>query len=344
MLLRVRRSRSTIEGMQRLAPLLDDQHGIISRQQVLEVGLTENDLRRLIRQRHLVVVHPGVYANHTGLLTWHQRAWAAVLHAWPAALSHQSAMRAADGPGRRRHDDDGPIHVAIDRRRALSQPDGTRVHHLADLSRKVQWNRTPPRLRVEEAALDLAAEARSELDAIAVLSGVVSSKLTTAGRLLEALAQRSRIARRAFLTNVLHDVEAGTCSVLEHGYLTRVERAHGLPRGLRQAPAVSSGPIRRDVLYAEFGQVVELDGQVFHTGTRNRDRDLDRDLDAAVDRLSGIRLGWGQVFDRPCRTAQRVAVLLRRRGWEGEILTCDHCSADGRGLQARGDSDPRLSA
>ena len=45
------------------------------------------------------MVHPGVYVNHTGELTWLQRAWAAVLFAWPAALSHDSALRAADGPG-----------------------------------------------------------------------------------------------------------------------------------------------------------------------------------------------------------------------------------------------------
>lgn len=40
--------------------------------------------------------------------------------------------------------------------------------------------------------------------------------------------------RRAWLRDVLEDVALGTCSLLEHGYLTRVERPHGLPRCLRQ--------------------------------------------------------------------------------------------------------------
>ena len=68
--------------------------------------------------------HPAVYVNHTGPLTWRQRAWAAVIYAWPAALAGDSALRLVDGPGRRDRDDDGPIHVAIDRKRSVVPRDG----------------------------------------------------------------------------------------------------------------------------------------------------------------------------------------------------------------------------
>lgn len=331
--------------MHQIERLLGDQHGVISRQQALEVGLRENDLRRLIRQRRLVVVHPGVYVNHTGHLTWHQRAWAAVLHAWPAALSHESALRAADGPGRRDHDDNGPIHVALGDRRSLVQPDNVVLHRTVELSTRVQWNRHPPRLRIEEAALDVAAESVDEFSAVAVLAGTVSARLTTAVRLREVLHRRRRIPRRAFIDAVLRDVEEGTCSVLEHGYLTRVERPHGLPVATRQATDPRRGPLYRDVLYDDLGQVVELDGRVFHSGARNRDRDLDRDLDAAADGLDGIRLGWGQVFARPCHTAQRVGAILRRRGWEGSLQQCESCSeGQARDLLSPRDSRSRISA
>src|ERR1700712_431846 len=73
--------------------LLRDQAGVISRAQALASGLSENDVRRLLRRRSWVCVHPGVYVNHTGELTWLQRAWAAVLFAWPAALCDESALR-----------------------------------------------------------------------------------------------------------------------------------------------------------------------------------------------------------------------------------------------------------
>jgi hypothetical protein len=68
---------------------------------------------------------------------------------------------------------------------------------------------------------------------------------------------------------------------------------------------------------------VTVDGRLFHDTARARDVDLDRDLDAAaLASAFTVRLGWGQVFDRPCRTTQRLVLLLRRRGWEGTAVPC----------------------
>ena len=120
---------------------------------------------------------------------------------------------------------------------------------------------------------------------------------------------------------MLADVAEGACSVLEHAYLVKVERAHGLPRGCRQARATASvGVVYRDVTYAEVD--LELDGHLYHDSVEQRDRDLDRDLDAAVRSRTTIRSGYGQVFERPCRTAARIAVVLRSRGWTGTPVPC----------------------
>lgn len=146
----------------------------------------------------------------------------------------------------------------------------------------------------------MAAESRDDFSAIAVLAQAVQSRRTTAERIEEAMAGRSRISRRPFLREVLRDVAEGTCSVLEHGYLDRVERPHGLPRASRQLRASSRGPIYRDVEYRRFRLVVELDGRLFHSSAAARSRDLDRDLDTAVDGRECVRLGWGQVFDHAC--------------------------------------------
>jgi hypothetical protein len=133
---------------------------------------------------------------------------------------------------------------------------------------------------------------------------------------------------------VLTDVAEGTCSVLEHGYLTRVERAHGLPRPSRQPTAASDrGPICRDVDYRRFGLYVELDGRLFHDNAAQRDRDPDRDLDAAVDGLHTVRLGWGQVFGRPCRTAgltaSSVSSQLRRTWYVADATEWPDWTPDG---------------
>lgn len=132
----------------------------------------------------------------------------------------------------------------------------TRMEHL---EARTLWNTGPPRLRYEEATIDVALKAATEFDAIAVLASAVQGRRTTAERLLGVVAARERVARRAFLVSVLTDIAEGTCSVLERVYLQRVERAHGLPRAARQVPGVASSKrVYRDAEYE--GLIIELDG------------------------------------------------------------------------------------
>jgi hypothetical protein len=308
-----------------LTEVLSHQCGVIARFQALECGLTDADIRRLLRRREWARVHPGVYVDHTGPLTWLQRAWAGVLVAWPAALCHASAVRAVRDARSPDPDPTVPIHVAIDRQRGLRAPAGVVAHRLADFDVKVLAHTHPPRVRLEQAALDVAAEAPDDRVAVAGLADLVQARHTTADRLLAALTTRSRIARRPLLTAVLGDVADGTGSLLERDFLVLVERAHGLPRAQRQVRASSRGPVFRDVDYEDFGLVVELDGRLFHDNARVRDLDLDRDLDAALEGLLTVRLGWGQAHLRPCATAARLGRLLQQRGWDGAIRPCASC-------------------
>lgn len=310
-----------------IARILSLQHGVISRAQAIAAGLAEHDVRRQVRRRAWVLLLPGVYLNHTGEPTWLQRAWAATLHAGDSALCHDSALRAAEGPGRS-HRDESVIHVAIDRnRRILSSADWLVVHRIADFERKVRRNTSPPTVRIEHALVDVAAEAASDFAAVGVLTDAVSARLTTADRILTALESRSRIPRRAFLVGVLSDIRDGTHSVLEHGYLHRVERAHRLPTGTRQlAELTSIGKVYRDVAYEQFGVYVELDGRAGHGTAQAHDQDLARDVAAVADEKVTLRLGWRQVYGDQCSTATRVAVVLTRRGWMGEPERCPACS------------------
>jgi hypothetical protein len=303
--------------------LLLAQNGVISRAQALRSGLSPRDVRRLVRRRELAPLLPGVYVSHTGEPSWVQRAWGAVLAcASPrglsgvdlgAALAGPSAMRAADGPGRI-GSSEGPIHVAIPRSRRVVVPRGVRVTRTFLLHDRVQWNLGPPRLRYDEAALDVALGETGDFAAIGAIARAVQSRHTTAVRMQQALATRSRAPRRQLLEAVLGDVATGTCSVLEHAYLDRVERPHSLPRADRQRRAgTATGIVYRDAVLGE--RVIELDGRLWHDTAEQRDKDFERDLDAAIDGLDTVRLTWGQVVGRPCSTAAKLSMLLERDGW-----------------------------
>lgn len=319
--------------MDQIERLLALQDGVIARRQALAAGLTPVTLRRLLRRGDLVVVHPGVYVQHNGPLTWRQRAWAAVLFHHPAALRGWSAVRAHEGPGQRRFDEAAPIDVVVAHGRTVADIEGIRVLRSRRFDDVVQANLLPPRLRYEDAVLDLADHARDELQAIAVLADACGSRRTTAERLMRQLGSQARSRRRRWLESVLTDISEGTCSVLEHRYLTHVERAHGLPRGCRQVVGMSASGRRlyRDVTYSGRNPVwiqhVELDGRLGHDSAQDRDSDFERDLNAAVDLEQTVRLGFGQVFVRPCVTAAKLGLLLQRRGWPGAPHRCSDCAA-----------------
>jgi hypothetical protein len=244
---------------------LGDQNGVIARRQVIEGGWSSGAIDRMLRRREWVRELPGVYLNHTGEPTWLQRAWAGVLYYSPAALAGPSALRVTAGPGWRQHDDAGPIWVAVAAARNVADRPGYRIRWLTGFEHQVLEHTHPPRMRFDEACLDVVVATKSPLDRIQLLAQACQSRRTTPERLLAAMAGRSRVPGRRWLERVLNDIATGTGSVLEHGYLTKVERPHGLPPAFRQRPARSSaGRVYRDVAYETFGQIVELDGRLFH--------------------------------------------------------------------------------
>jgi hypothetical protein len=270
-------------------------------------------------------VHPvheshDVGVNHTGPLSWQQRAFAAVLAHWPAALAGESAL--PDPPK------SGPIHVAIDLRRTVTPVAGIQAHRTAHFENRADWMKTPPRIRLEEAVIDVAASRRSDpLATFQVLADACQTRRTRPKRIAAALRARGSVAGKQLMLGLLADLDTGACSVLEREYLHRVERAHGLPEARRQSKAESNGRTAyRDADYEEFGLLVELDGRPFHDTASARDADADRDLDARVEEeRTTVRITYGLVFGDACRTAERIGALLQRGGWEGTPEPCPDC-------------------
>ena len=328
----------------RIRKLLARQHGVIARRQLLEADGGDVDIERLVRRRVWARVHAGVYVAHTGPLSRCEAEWAAVLRCWPAALAGTSALRAHGL--RSVGGDDHLVEVAVDESRRLDPLPGVRLTRVTGFGELAQLHLSPPRLRLEHAALTVASRATTEDAAVAVLADVCQARRTTALRLQATLARMPRLARRRTLGAVLDDAASGAFSALERRYLVEVERAHGLPRAERQRVVREDRrTAQRDVDYRGLRTVVELDGRLGHEWAADRWRDLDRDLAAAVAGDLTLRVGWRQVLE-PCRLAASVAAVLRARGWKGSLRLCGpSCPhADSGGSPAPGAGDPPLSA
>lgn len=178
-------------------------------------------------------------------------------------------------------------------------------------------------------ALDegLACCAKSDVEAIAVLADACQSRRTTARRLLRILDARQRVRRRRWMRAVLVDIAEGTCSVLEHGYLNRVEQAHGLPRATRQKRSTSSvGVCYRDTEYgslvsnltAAYSRLSVCKKQGFRARSRQRGRwPVDRPtlllpgFRPVVPHSREDRAGDAAARDRRCRPRLRAEMRVR---------------------------------
>jgi hypothetical protein len=297
------------------------QDGVISRRQVVRAGGTDNDIERLVRRRQWCRVFEGVYVDHTGPLTARQRAWAAVLYAAPAALAGTDALwahgvRGFDPP------EGGAVSLVVPGHRRVSAQPGVRVARLTAFDAQAQQHLSPPRIRLEPAALQVAAASRTDDGAVAALADVCQTRRTTPDRLLRTLQATPRIRRRALLEEILADVASGAFSALERRFLVRVERAHGLPTGARQRRVtLGARPYVRDVTYLGLATVVELDGRLGHERAADRWEDLERDIAGAGAGELTVRVGWLQVLEAH-RLAHGLGVLLTARGWLGQPHRC----------------------
>jgi very-short-patch-repair endonuclease len=321
----------------RCLELLDVQHGVLSRWQALESGMSVTEIRRRLRNGRWQPLHQGVYATFTGEPPRLALIWSAVLSAGPgAAASHHTAAELY----RLGRASTEAIHVTIPAARTVQRADRPRgqeltpdlpplvVHRSDRILRTRHPVLQPARTRIEETVLDLTQSAASFEDAFNWLCQACGGRLTTADMLRRALDQRKKLRYRQELLVALTDVADGVHSPLEYRYVRRVERPHGLPVARRQAP-IARGAHRRylDNLYQDYHLVVELDGAAAHPAAE-RWRDSHRDNSLARAGLRTLHYSWSDVTGRPCGVAAEIADVLIQRGWPGPLHRCNpHCAA-----------------
>jgi hypothetical protein len=315
----------TLSGMDSELPstlrnLARHQSGVVSRSQAFRAGLSADMIKFRVRSGWWRPVHRGIYLTFTGTPGRNAKLWAALLGAGPGAvLSHVTAaelQRLSDQPTE-------TIHVTIPWQRRIAAVSGISLHRSRRAGQIVLEHSNPPRTLVEETVLDLTQTAATFDDVCGWVTRAFARDLTDAARLRAAMELRAKLRWRADLRELIAASASGNHSVLEYCYERDVERAHGLPEPVRQAPF--AGPDgrrgRRDRLYQGYGVLVELDGRLAHAA-EDQWRDKARDNAAAVTGLQTLRYGWTQVTRQPCATAAEVARVLRVHGWDGWPRLC----------------------
>ena len=118
------------------------------------------------------------------------------------------------------------------------------------------------------------------------------------------------------------DVEDGAQSAAELLYIRDVERAHGLPVAVRQAPSHVGRSRLHDNEYVEQRLIVEVDGRLGHERWADRVRDGRRDRQLLTTARLTTRVFFADVALDPCRTAAEVGAILTGRGWAGRPRRC----------------------
>jgi hypothetical protein len=214
---------------------LQSQSGVVSREQARAAGFTEKAIAWRLRSGTWQRIHRGAYATFTGNPSREGKLWAAVLCMGPGAvLSHETAAEVhglTDKQSTR-------IHISVPAGQNPSRDRkirGVVIHRSRCLVPEWQPPWQLPRTTVEDTVLDLIATARSFDDAYGWISAAVGRRLTTPELLGKALAARSRMRWRGWVTGAVRDAAEGVHSPLERNYVHGVERAHGLPAARRQA-------------------------------------------------------------------------------------------------------------
>jgi very-short-patch-repair endonuclease len=304
--------------------LMDNQEGVVGRAEAKDIGVSPQAIGRRMRRGRWQRIQRGVYGTFTGSPSRNARLWAAVRRAGPGAmLSHETAGELHDLVGKHA----STIHVTVPHRRRPAQQKpirGVTIHrsrHSGVAQRLPDWH--VPRTSVEDTVLDLVASLRSLDDAYSVVSRALLGGKTTEAELLESLAARRRYVRRTWLRDAIADAGNGIHFPLERLYVRDVERAHGLPKAVRQAIGMlPSGRHYKDSLYVKYKVCVELDGAAYHSAEQvvaDKRRD---NLNLAADDIRTFRFAYVDVTARACECAEMVAAALRRGGWTGGPCAC----------------------
>lgn len=304
---------------QRLGELARRQHGVVTRAQLLELGLGPDAIHYRAKAGTFRRLYRGVYLAGP-IMPPHAREMAAVLACGPAALLADWSAAALWELVPPREDRPAPVHVVTVGRWSADRP-GIRVRRVRRLATGD---------RTERYGIPVTSPARTLLD-LAVVAGprdleravarAEREQLVEPDR-LQAMAARHKGRRGAPALRAVLERAGGpalTRSEAEDRFLCLVREAQLPPPETN----VRVGGYELDFLWPDHGIAVEVDGYRFHSSRSRFESDRRRATRLAARGIQVIPLTWRQIVEEGMATAVQVGQALLRarpgptRPWPG---------------------------
>lgn len=287
----------------RMAALAKCQRGVVSRRQLLLLGLTRNEIDGLLKRHLLHRLHRGVYlVGHEALVPL-AREWAALLaYGGQGHISHLSAASIWTPAVVRAPKE---VELTVTDRRGRSRP-GICSHtgtpfHASDL-RNID-------------GLSVTAPARTFIDLVAggfergeaLYSDMLSRRLLREGDVVAAL---ERVPRRTGVQRVRALIEmhrSGYTRSKAERLMRKLCREAQLPLPLTN---VRVEGFEADFFWAAANLIVEVDGFRFHGHRAAFERDRRRDAKLVALGFRVIRVTWRQLSEAPLAVVATLAQAL----------------------------------
>jgi very-short-patch-repair endonuclease len=287
-----------------IATLAAARHGVVTRSELLEAGLSAAAVKRRVRSGWLIRVHPGVYRVGHDAPSVEARYVAAVAACGPGSLLR--GLAAGWLLGLVRGQAPRPAVVTKGERR-IEGVATRRCRHLDALDAATY--RGIPVTTVARTLVDLAAEL--DRDALARACHEAGVRFgTTPAQVEDVLARRPTSPGAGNLRAVLHGDVRVTLSALEQRFLARL-RAARLP--LPQTNRIA-GSFRVDCRWPEQRLTVELDGYRYHRSRHAWERDRRREREARARGDEFRRYSHADIAEDPAYMLAEFRALLKRPG------------------------------
>jgi hypothetical protein len=295
-----------------LGELLEQQHSVVSRGQLLGLGMTDNAMQyRVRRGGPWQILLPGVYLTTSGVPSLAQKEMAALLYAGPGslitgpiALMHHSIRSGSTV--------EDAIDVLVPTGRQRLSTGFARLHRTTRMPAKAAFS-GPVRLAlVPRAVADTVRQHTDLRDVRAVVADAVQLGRCTVRQLAEELRE-GPVKGSAMFRSVLGEVADGIRSTAE-GDLRDLILTARLPMPLFN-PSLYDGDVflgKPDAWWRDAGVAGEVDSRQWHLSPEDWDRTRRRHAVMSAADIVVLHFSPRELRREPAMVAQRLRDALAR--------------------------------